>query len=493
MTKSPIITALAALLIALPELLACTPAPAQRCQPGARCAVVPSGPTANVDGKRPAARPLADRRHVIVVSVDGLMPESYLQPDRHGLRVPTLREMKAKGAYAKEVLSVFPTVTYPAHTSMVTGMSPVRHGIVNNRTLDPLQKNKGGWYWYTEDIAVPTVWQIARAAGRITALINWPVTVGAKADYLVAEYWRAGTLDDVKLSKALSTRGLLERVGKRFPSFWQDFRPPDVIDRASIDVAVHLLEENPPELMLIHIWMVDEYQHQKGPWSPEAKERIERADAQLGRLIEAAKKAGIWSRTTLFVVSDHGFLPVEKRLYPGVLLRQRGFVTLDQKNPQKVQDWQATAQAAGGLAFIHVKDPEDQATAAAVEQAFADYAAQPDSGIGRIYKPAEIAARGGDDRALLAIEARPGYAFKDGYAGDLVVATPGKGTHGYDPERPELKASLLVYGPGVGRGEIRDARLIDMAPTWAHWLGESMPKGLDGRRLDIPTAAVGSP
>lgn len=430
----------------------------------------------------PAAGPASSQRHVIVVSVDGLLPQSYMAPDDHGLAVPTLRMLKDAGAFSPGVRSVFPSVTYPAHTSMVTGVRPAVHGITSNRTWDPLGENQDGWYWYAEDIRVPPIWQIATAAGLRTALINWPVTVGAEVDYLVAEYWRAGTGDDVKLIKALSTPGLLEATAARFDDFWQTFTPPDTLDKASIDVAIHILETAPPELMFVHTWMVDEYQHRNGPWSDEARARIEEADTQIGRLIDAARRAGIWDRTTLVVVSDHGFLPVEQVIRPGVMLADMGLVTLDDQGG--VTDWLATLRADGGAAFLYVKDDDDQVTRDALVEAFGDLAKQPDSGIHQVLMGDEIRARGGDPRAFMALDAAAGFSFAPGFTGEVRTSTPGKGTHGYDPLRPELHASLLIHGPGIAPGPIEGARLIDLAPTIASWLGLSMPEAR-GRVLDV--------
>ncbi len=79
----------------------------------------------------------------------------------HGLKVPNLRAFMADGAYAQGVRGVLPTLTYPSHTTLLTGASPAKHGIVDNTTFDPLLRNQRGWYWYAEDIKVPTLWDAA--------------------------------------------------------------------------------------------------------------------------------------------------------------------------------------------------------------------------------------------------------------------------------------------------------------------------------------------
>ena len=130
---------------------------------------------------------------LVMVSIDGLRPDYVTAADAHGAKVPNLRRFMKEGAYAEGVTGVVPTVTYPSHTTLVTGVWPATHGIWGNTTFDPLQKNYQGWYWYTEDIRVETLWDAAAKAGRTTASIQWPVTVGAKITWNIPEFWRAGT------------------------------------------------------------------------------------------------------------------------------------------------------------------------------------------------------------------------------------------------------------------------------------------------------------
>jgi predicted AlkP superfamily pyrophosphatase or phosphodiesterase len=424
-----------------------------------------------------------DIRHVIVISVDGLMPVSYLNPDQHGLKVPTLRALANKGAASDGATSVFPTLTYPAHASIATGAHPGTHGIVANETFDPLDQNLSGWRWYAEDIRVPTLWDAARAHGLRTALVGWPVTVGAQATALLPEYWRAGNQEDIKLNRALSTPGLLDAVARRWPDFWERYNPPRVRDSALTDIAVHLIETQKPHLLLLHIFDVDHEQHHNGPWSEPAKQAIEDADAQIARVIAAAKKAGIWKRTALVVVSDHGFVPFAQRFRPGVYLAQRGLVSLDTRG--RVTDWKAAILPMHGLAYLYVKDAQDERTQRELTDLFDVMKGKLGSGIRHVYRQEEIRALGGDPQAFLALAAQDGYDIVDGYSGDVFFPV-GRSVagHGPDPRLPGMAASLLVYGPAVRPGKIEQARLIDVAPTVAKWLGFKMEKA-EGRPLDV--------
>ena len=166
----------------------------------------------------------AQERHVpvVLISIDGLKPEYVVQADAHHLRIPNLRRFLQEGSFAEGVRGVVPTVTYPSHTTLITGTSPARHGIYANTTFDPKGKNRGGWYWYAEDIRVPTLWDLAAEAHLTTANVHWPVSVAERhITWNLPQYWRAGTPDDRKLLRVLAqnferTQLLLRRERAQF-------------------------------------------------------------------------------------------------------------------------------------------------------------------------------------------------------------------------------------------------------------------------------------
>lgn len=416
-------------------------------------------------------------RRVVLVTVDGLLPESYLNADARGLKVPTLRRFLREGAHGAGTQGVFPTVTYPSHTTIATGVLPGKHGIVNNRPFDPLQQNAEGWYWYAQDIAAPTLWDAARQAGLHTALISWPVSVGAQVDFLVPEYWRARQPDDLKLLRALSTPGLLDSAQRAVPDLEARLLPPT--DSAIVDIASHVIGSARPELVLLHIFQVDEAQHRHGLWSAEAVLANENADAQLARLFESVERAGIAAETALVIASDHGFANVARQVHPGALLREAGLITLDDKG--KPSAYRASYAVGGALTYVYVREGEDAGVEGSARALFEARVGKPGSGIARVYGRDEIRARGGDARAAFALEAEPGVYF--GWSLGSYESPPGVvGMHGYDPERPEMQASLLWLGPGVQPGARTGTRLVDIAPTIASWLSLDLPN-VDGRVL----------
>ncbi len=424
-------------------------------------------------------------RHAIVISVDGLMPASYAAADEHGLKIPTLRRLMAAGAWSPGVFGVMPAVTYPAHTTMVTGVSPRVHGIVSNGVFDPMGTRDGEWYWYESEIRVPTLWQLARARGMRVALISWPVTMGARGEAVLPEFWRRQNGGEPLLVRAISTPGLWESAAKRFPDFAAGFEVSPAKDESLTDAAVDVIERLRPNLLLLHLPAVDHQQHMHGPWSAEALAAIETADAQIARLEEAARHAGIWADTLFVVVSDHGFTREEKSVRPSVLLNQKGLITLDEKG--RVASWRAAASISTGSAYIYLHDPADRDAASSARELFASLAGKPGSGIRRVLSPDEIAAVGGDPQAILAIEPAEGFGFAGGFTGDAIAPPTTTGIHGFPPDREFMNSSLIFAGPGVRPGKIEGVRMVDIAPTVARWLGLRL-ENVEGKSLPAVAA-----
>src|SRR5437879_4144539 len=153
-------------------------------------------------------------RALLMISIDGLRPDYVLKAGEHGLKIPHLRRILQEGAHATGVRGVLPTVTYPSHTTLLTGVWPAKHGIYSNLTFDPLGKNLNGWYWYSQDIAATTLWEAAAKGGLKVGSVSWPVSVGAPGvDYNIPEYWRAPkSADDLKLLRVIGTTGLVDEI-----------------------------------------------------------------------------------------------------------------------------------------------------------------------------------------------------------------------------------------------------------------------------------------
>jgi predicted AlkP superfamily pyrophosphatase or phosphodiesterase len=418
---------------------------------------------------------------VLMISVDGLRPGDVLDAQSRGVKDPVLQAIAREGIYATGVRDALPSVTYPNHTTLVTGVWPARHGIAANTTFDPLQKNYEGWYWYAPDIRVPTLWDAVHAAGRTVASLGWPVTADARSiDDDVPEYWRAKTVDDQKLVHALSTPGLPEAIAARAQVSLADVAPttPEA-DEAKARAAAAIIALKHPAFFTLHLSSLDHEQHLHGPGSPEALAALARIDAAIGALLTAARRDE--PDLIVAIVSDHGFAPVQYDVNLGAAFVQAGLIRLNDAG--RPVAWDAAPWISGGSAAVVLARRDDPVLRAKVAGLLDRLAADPASGVGRVIARPEITAMGGAPDADFFVDARIGYEFSSKLAGPLVTPGTQKGTHGYFPEHPEMRAALLIAGPGLAaHGALGEVDMRDIAPTVAKLLGVGLPSA-DGRSL----------
>jgi predicted AlkP superfamily pyrophosphatase or phosphodiesterase len=417
---------------------------------------------------------------LVMISVDGMRPDYVTAADAHGAKIPQLRRIMKEGSYADGVVGVVPTVTYPSHTTLVTGVWPAKHGILGNTTFDPLQKNSQGWYWYSEDIRVPTLWDAAAGAGRTTASVQWPVTVGAHITWNIPEFWRANTEDDAKLLRAVSTPGLLIDADKEIGSYAGGIEASVEADERRSRYAQWILEKKRPALLTLHLIALDHIEHDTGPFSPEAIAILERLDAAIGNVRQAAERLAP-GRAYIAVVSDHGFAKTDTQLNLFPLFRQAKLFTIDDKG--KITDWRAMPWVHSASAAIMLRDPADVGTLKEVRELLAKVASDPANGIDRILDADELRKRGGFPAASFFVSPKPGWKMGSALDGPVLSKTKPGGTHGELPDLPDLRAAFFLVGPGVPQAHsfgIIDMR--DVAPTVAHRIGIALPSA-DGKDL----------
>jgi len=413
---------------------------------------------------------------VLLISVDGLRPADVLNADTRGLKVPNLRRFLAEGAYATGVIGVLPTLTYPSHTTLLTGTAPASHGIVNNTTFDPMQINRGGWYWYASDDKARTVWDAAHDAGLTTANVHWPVSVAAKnVTWNLPQIWVTGHEDDRKLVDALSTPGLIAELeaaaGMPYADGKAEDLPADVV-RARFGVA--MIQKHQPGFMTAYLTALDHTQHETGPGSTESHTVLETIDGLVGDLVTAEMK--VHPDAVIALVSDHGFAPSDTviNLYRAFI--DAGLVTLDPSG--KITGAEATPWASGGSFAIRLARPGDAALKAKVGALLAKLAADPAAKIERVIEAPAIAEAGGNPEASFYVNLKLGAVAAPFVNGTLPLTfpSPTKGMHGYFPAAPEMRSTFMVMGRGVAKarslGEI-DMRAI--APTLAKVMGGTLP------------------
>lgn len=425
-------------------------------------------PAARADGTLPP-HPL-----VMLISIDGLKPEAVVEAARHGLKVPHLRAFMADGAYASGVRGVMPTLTYPSHMTLMTGVAPARHGIYSNTTFDPFNRNEHGWYWYAEDARVATLWSAAAAAGLKTANVYWPTSVGAPVTYNLPQIWRTGLADDLKLQRALATPGLERELTAALGPYPGGMDETAGDDEQRARFARLLLERKHPDFITVYLTGLDTEQHRSGPFSAPSNAVLERLDAVVGSLRAAAEVAAP-GRATVCVVSDHGFAPVEHDVNLNAALLEAGLFRMDEAH--RIVAWEAMAWPAGGSAAVMLAHPDDAALRGKVAAVLQRLSKDPGNGIERVLTQEQLAAFSGFPEAAFLVAFKSGYEVGLQYTGPLVSAPTHHGMHGYPPDRADMLSTFLVVGPrikpGQSLGEI-DMRAI--APTLARMLNITLPE-----------------
>ncbi len=404
---------------------------------------------------------------MIVLSADGMRPDLYRRPEEFGLKVSNLRQLVEAGASADAVESIYPTTTYPAHATLVTGVPPRGHGIYSHlASLDPTAKARP-WHWFARAIRVPALWDVAQAGGRKVAAVGWPVSAGARIDFNIPEIWDAAAPDphrDFQTAARHSTPGLFEEVLKILRPSLPSASPDELRARA----ALHIWVRHRPDLLFVHFVHYDQTAHHFGPLSKQALRALEKMDEEIGRLRDqVAEEAPVdW-----IVLSDHGFLPVEKEVAPLVSLDAEGLFGRNADGSICLKRLGAV-HAGGSFAVYWLEEPTADARRSldrAVRQL------RDTGAIAHVVDRARLESLESDPDAELMLDAAPGYYFSDRFDGPVIRETvKDRGTHGHLPSRPGLEASFIAVGNGIAPGKkLGRISLTQIAPTLARQLGLS--------------------
>lgn len=427
-------------------------------------------------------------RHVVLISVDGL--PAYLLDDPSA-PLPNIRRLAELGVAAEGMTVSNPSVTWPNHTSLVTGVRPEKHGVLFNGVLEkagpglPIKvdprKDKA------DLVHVPAIYDVLAERGLTTGEINWPCTRGSKA----SRRQFSGRSRDVRAYDAGVDREP-EAGGDCVGRFDQGVRQAEPVraDLLWTRAACHLIREQKPNLTLVHLLNVDAIHHKHGPQSWAGYSAIAFADACVGEILDAIDLAGIRDRTTVMIVADHGFQAIPQTVQPNVLLRQAGLLTVE---GNQVVTAQAHVFPEGGIGMLYLTSPDKGADREKVLELF-----RGKEGIEAILTPADFGKYGlpqpdqYEQMADLILVAKEGYGVGGGATGeDFVVKSEATlGTHGFLSTNPKMNAVFVAAGAGVKPGtRLPLIENIDVAPTVAKLLGVDLPN-VDGKVL---LKADGSP
>lgn len=360
-------------------------------------------------------------RSLLLVSLDGVHPDDLGRGD-----TPHLDRMAREGVQARWMTPSYPTLTFPNHYTLVTGLRPDRHGIVHNTMRDPalgdfalrLRDALGDGRWWGGE----PLWVTAERAGLPTATLFWP---GSEAPV----------------------------QGVR-PRRWLAFDAGLPIATRVATIAAWLAEPaaTRPRLATLYFEHPDSAAHAHGPGSPQSRAALHEVDAAIGWLLDELERSGAAARTDIVVVSDHGMAEVP----PGQVLATEEMV--DPADAVVVTHGQV-------LGFAPLPGREAAAEARLL-------------GRHRHYtcwRRHELPARWhyGRHPRVPPIVCQMDAGWDAAPRAQLARRTPGtRGSHGYDPAEPAMRAIFIASGPSFRHGlTLAPFENVDVYPLLARLLG----------------------
>ena len=407
-------------------------------------------------------------KYVIVISFDAVSEEDLEFLSKQ----PNFSKLIKNGALIKNVESVYPSLTYPAHVTIVTGKYPKNHGVINNTVLD-FKNDNPDWYWYIKYIKGDTIFDLAEKSGMKTCSILWPVTARSKITYNMPEIFCTKRYDNQILKSALAGSKIYQvNMNKRFGYLRQGMEEP-YLDNFATEVAKKTIRELKPNLILLHLIDSDSQKHKYGIENKEVIESLKRHDERLGEIIESLKLAGIYEDSTIIALGDHSQINVNNVIKLNSILMKNDLINV---NGNKIKSYKAIAKSCDGSSYIYLKNKNDVETRKKVRDILNELKNKYSNVIEEVYNNEEIKNLGADINASFMIEAKRGYYFIDDFLGEAIevidesskIKHKLRASHGYLPSRDNYKTFFIAYGKTIKKGVVLEkGKLINHGPTIA--------------------------
>jgi len=439
------------------------------------------------------AQATAVDRHVVLITLDGF--PAYLWRDQ-SIPLPHLRALAAGGVVADAMTIANPAITWPNHTTLVTGVAPQKHGVLYNGLVTRQGVGKPTkiepWADKAKLVRVPTIYDVAFKAGLTTAEVDWvAITKPGTITWSFSEIADAnGELPREMIAAGVATEDEILSAANKAPSGKK--LSATVRDELWTRAASFVFTKHRPNLLMFHPLNTDGQHHRYGPGSAEGITALTLADKLIGDLVHAIDASGLRAQTTIIVTTDHGFKKVDNYIYPNVVLKKAGLL---QTAGATIAHCDAYVGAQGGIAFVYITDPTRRAELLPkLKELFART-----EGIDRVLD-AEAEAHGlgmptpKENEAMgeLILYPKAGYALTGAAVGDVVSGPTSNygGTHGYPSSDPELDGIFIANGAGIKKGvKVNRVRNLDVAPTIARLLDVALPTA-DGRVMESVLAGA---
>jgi predicted AlkP superfamily pyrophosphatase or phosphodiesterase len=392
-----------------------------------------------------------------------------------------------KCAQIEHVRTVFPAITYPCHTTLLTGCNPGKHGVYNNVPFKDYEDHKKHWYLDAKVIRVEDLFAAAKRAGCTTASVYWPICGNnPNIDHIINEYFFFYPEEPLEAFRRMGASPQALAIAEKHCQELRRFvetgeKSKGMFDRFTMKCACDLIRQVQPDVMLIHNCSPDSARHISGVFGKELYEALDRTDAWLGDMIQALEEAGLYEDTNFVLLSDHGQHDYDRIVRLNVLLAQGGF--LDVAPDGSVYDYQAFAHTNGMSAAVHLRDPGDAALYEKVYAYLLELKRSGKYGFTNVYTVQETREKYGTYGPFSFMVATDGTVTISGaWTKDAIEELgadeqkPARATHGHEPDMGH-DPIFIARGPGFREGAVLErAELRDIAPTLAGLWGETMPQ-----------------
>lgn len=420
------------------------------------------------------------KKNLQIISFDGLskVDMEYLK------NKPNFSSFLEKASYSFNVDSVYPSVTYPAHTSISTGCYPLNHGIVDNTYLQPNSKSPD-WYWYAKDIQRPTFQEMATRKGYTVMTMLWPVNAGGKVKYNIPEIFANRPYKNQILVSLMNGSKLFQiEMFMKFKHLLKGISQP-YLDEFVTKSYIYAMEQYKPDISMIHFTDLDSQRHRYGFSSKEAFEALDRHEERLGEILDQIDRVYGFENTDIILLGDHSSMDANHKIFLNSLFRNQGLITVEN---HRIKTWKAYGKTQGGSSYIYLsKENLGDRVRKILEVNFQK------AEIERIYTREELIEMKVSSKAAFMLEAKKGYAFSDKlperflYSVDELKENNIKSKfndHGYSPTlKKDYETVFMAKGPSIKEDiDIGKMCLVDEGPTFAKICGFEL-ENIDGRIL----------
>ncbi len=390
---------------------------------------------------------------LIILSLDAL---GYDDLEKYQDLMPNMQKVIKRGSIIKNVETIMPSLTYPIHTTIITGEYPSVHGIDHNKPFLPFD-SYDKWNWYYKNIQTKTLIDVVNDHNLVTTNLFWPVFAGAKIKNNIPEIWDYKT-GKAKLSLFLkygSPKFLLKHALKYRKLL--NGKETTALDSFTFNILRDKVTDDLDDLTLVHFLAIDGAKHLYGANSKHAKHAISQTDKYVGEIFDLVKDN---EDISLVVLSDHSQIDSPEKIEVKKLFKENGLLFNN--------DYLAYPRTCDGSCYVHLKNKNNHAQ------------------IKRKLEKLVLTTKGIDNLIDLSIDknissdadfildAKPGYFFKDG--------SSYLGQHGHDPKKGH-NVFMLCYGKNIKTDfSVSSGHVINHAKTLAkilnidfnHGIGESV-------------------